>query len=105
MRTIGVFALACCAGLAGGAALAQGTGNGFVACSSQTALEQYLDSNGDLMPDECRAVSFTVLESGGRQLCVADISSGGNSLLGGLADAAVPTEWWTSCQDAAALLR
>ncbi len=68
------------------------------ACASQQELEQVLASDGQLAPDGCRNLVITDLESDHGQLCVLDFSAGEDpGVLDRLADAAVPTKWWVSC--------
>jgi hypothetical protein len=72
------------------------------ACQSQQELEQVLASDGDFMPDGCRQVSVTSLESEHGPLCVIDLEATGDSgMLGRIADAALPTQWWVRCESLA----
>ena len=84
-------------GLAGlwlaGAASAQ---EAVVACPSQEGLQEYIDSNGGSLPQDCRQI--TVEEAGGG-VCSFEIGGGGDEdgLMAALAGAAVPTQWWARC--------
>ncbi len=75
------------------------------ACESQQSLEQALTSDGEIMPDDCRAISVARLSSDGQELCLLDLSSGDASLIGSLRDAAAPDQWWMLCADLTASAR
>jgi hypothetical protein len=71
----------------------------FPACESQQEMEQIIQSQGELMPDGCRTITITRVDSPAGQLCVIDIAEDDPSVLGGIAEAAVPTDWWVACAD------
>ncbi len=82
------------------AAASAQTPSGLIACQSQQELEQLLASDGDFMPDGCRNVAVTNLESEHGNICVIDFQPGANpGVLDRLTDAALPTQWWVSCAD------
>ena len=76
---------------------AQSPEGGFVACTNQQALEQVLETEGELMPEDCRAGDVATLESNGRRLCAIDLSAAGGNVIETLRDAATPTQWWIEC--------
>ncbi|ARU01579.1 hypothetical protein [Yoonia vestfoldensis] len=69
------------------------------ACQSQQSLEQALTSQGEIMPDDCRAVSLARLSSDGQDLCLLDLSRDDGTLIGSLRDAAAPDQWWMLCEE------
>ena len=84
------------------------TGGGFVqaqeqkafpACPSQQELEQSLGSNGRFVPDKCRQLSITKVQSARGDVCVLNFESGKDpGILDRLADATIPTQWWVACE-------
>lgn len=82
------------------AAADAGSGRSIAACPSQRDLEQVLGSGGRYMPDACRRLAVTPVETSGQRLCVLDFKSGAEpGLLDRLADATIPTQWWVDCRD------
>jgi hypothetical protein len=70
------------------------------ACPSQQELEQTLGSGGRFVPDGCRQLSITSVQTGKGDVCVLDFRSGKDpGILDRLADAAVPTQWWVACDN------
>ena len=67
------------------------------ACQNQLSLEQMLESNGDIFPDDCRSAQISRIESEAGWLCLIDFSGERESLLDDLRTAAVPEEWWFPC--------
>ncbi|MDZ5697549.1 hypothetical protein [Chelativorans sp. M5D2P16] len=100
MRSIlfGIVALA----MTSAAAVAQGS---IPACPEQQQLEQVLGSNGDIMPEGCRNVNISVLESDGDRLCMVDLSGSGEGVVEQLREAAVDQRWWMRCQDVEEAMR
>lgn len=94
LRTTLIAAAAICLGYP--AANAQET---IPACESQQELEQVLDSDGRIMPDGCRSVSLSVLDSDGQRLCLLDLSADGEGFVEQLRDAAISEQWWFRCED------
>jgi hypothetical protein len=107
MHRISVFLVAL-AGFTLPAAAQDAAGAGpepLIACQSQQALQQVIGSQGSIMPDGCRNVSISVLQSNGERLCLVDLSEGGEGVLDQLRDVAVNQEWWIRCDDLAAAAR
>lgn len=70
-----------------------------VACQSQQELEQLISSDGRILPDGCRNISITPLDSGGEQLCLIDFSAGDEGIVSQLREVAVNEAWWVRCGD------
>jgi len=76
------------------------TPQSFPVCESQQELEQVLASDGQFMPDGCRTLSVTSLQSEYGPLCVIDFEAAADpGLLDRLTDAAMPTQWWVLCEN------
>lgn len=88
------FRLICCAGFMGTPAMAQ---TSFTACESQHSLEQVFESDGTILPDDCREATIAQLESNGRTLCLMDLSRQDGGLMDDLRDVAAVQEWWVDC--------
>jgi hypothetical protein len=71
----------------------------FPACESQQEIEQIIQSQGELMPDGCRTITIIPVDSPAGQLCVIDIGEDDPGVIGEIAEAAVPTDWWVACAD------
>ncbi|MFC7703654.1 hypothetical protein ACFQXB_05540 [Plastorhodobacter daqingensis] len=90
------------AGIALGAALiaapvlAQETA---MACESQQSLQQVLESNGSIQPDDCRPIGIAQLEASGRSLCLIDLSQQDGGLIDDLRGVAAAQEWWLDCSE------
>ena len=84
-----------------GAGLAEAqTDRTFPACPSQQELEQTLGSGGRFIPESCRRLSITTVQTGKGDVCVLDFGSGKDpGILDRLADATVPTQWWVACDN------
>ena len=68
------------------------------ACPSQQELEQTLGSSGRFVPDTCRQLAITTVQTGKGDVCVLDFRAGKDpGILDRLADATVPTQWWVAC--------
>jgi hypothetical protein len=86
------------------AAASAQTPDGFIACQSQQELEQLLASDGQFMPDGCRNIVVSTLETEHGRICVADFQPEEDpGILGALTDAALPTQWWVLCEDLATI--
>ncbi|UUP19844.1 hypothetical protein [Nitratireductor thuwali] len=72
---------------------------GIPACQDQQNLEQVLGSNGEIMPEDCREATISVLETDGDRLCLVDLSGESEGIVGEIRDVAVEQRWWMSCQD------
>jgi hypothetical protein len=76
------------------------TDRSFPACPSQRKLEQVIGSKGQFVPGDCRKLTVTRVQSGSTETCVLDFESSGDpSFIDRLRSAAVPTQWWVSCDD------
>jgi hypothetical protein len=95
MRTRPTTLFACLA-LMSGPALAQSS---LTACESQQSLEQSLQSDGGIRPDDCRPISVARLSSEGRELCLIDLSQPDSGIIASLRDVAAPDQWWVLCSD------
>lgn len=72
----------------------------FVICDEQRALEQVLASNGDFMPDNCRMLRLSTLDTDQGRLCVAEFDETEDpGLVDRLTEAALPDTWWMRCAD------
>jgi len=72
----------------------------FVVCDEQPALEQFLASDGDFMPDGCRMMRLSALDSDHGRLCVVEFDESDDpGLMDRLTDAALPDTWWMRCAD------
>ena len=78
--------------------------NSMVACPSQSALEQSINSQGAISPDECTTLQVNTLTSDSDSLCLIDFGTD-QGFLGRLRDAAFPTQWWVSCDQLAAAIQ
>lgn len=69
------------------------------ACETQTALEQYLATEGALVPEECREITVTQVDvETAEPVCVVDFSPATEpGIVDRLADAAFPMQWWVPC--------
>ncbi len=76
------------------------TDRSFPACPSQQTLEQVVGSQGRFVPDDCRKLTITPVQSGANQLCVLDFARDSDpGFLEQLKRAAVPHQWWVSCEN------
>ncbi len=91
-----VFLLAFCAGLAATPGFAQSP---MVICESQQSLEQTLDSDGSILPDDCRSASIAQLDTNERTLCLIDLSEQEGGLMDDLRNVATAQEWWVECSE------
>ena len=66
------------------------------ACSTQSQLQQIIDSGGDFVPDGCRSLNVSVLETGTERLCVLQLGEGGG-VLQQLQDFVSDSELWVRC--------
>ena len=70
----------------------------FPACETQQQIEQFLGSNGQYVPSDCRKLTITKIQSAGKDVCVLDFETAGDrTFLDRLRNAAVPTKWWVEC--------
>jgi len=66
-------------------------------CPSQAKAEQVLQSQGHFVPDDCRTLRVTRVDSPAGPLCVMDFSGNNAGILGALKDAVATTQWWAAC--------
>lgn len=66
-------------------------------CPSQAKIEQSIQSQGKLLPDDCRTLTVTRVDSPAGPLCVLDLSGDNAGILGTLRDAVATTQWWATC--------
>jgi hypothetical protein len=85
--------------VAASSAVAQGD-RSFTACPSQHKLEQVVGSQNRFTPDDCRRLTITRVQSGKTELCVLDFGRDADAgFLDQLKRAAVPQQWWVTCDD------
>ena len=78
------------------------TNRSFPACPSQQGVDQVVGSQGRFVPPDCRQLTITRVQSGTTELCVLNFEpSGDPGFLDQLRRAAVPTQWWVSCENLA----
>ena len=70
-----------------------------IACQTQQELEQVIASGGQIMPDGCRSMSITPLETDEAHLCMLDFTAGDEGIVSQLREVAVNEQWWVSCAD------
>lgn len=80
-----------------------GDQNSMVACPSQSALEQSINSQGAISPDECTTLQVNSLTTDSGSVCLIDFGTD-QGFLGRLRDAAFPTQWWVSCDQLTAAI-
>jgi hypothetical protein len=74
----------------------------FPACPSQQELQQVTGSKGRFVPEDCRKLTVTRIRAEGGEVCVLDFETSGDpTFIDRLRSAAVPTQWWVSCDDLA----
>jgi hypothetical protein len=69
------------------------------ACESQQEMEQVIQSDGDLMPDGCRTLNVTSIDSGSGELCVLDFEAADPGVLDALQEQVTTTQWWVACAE------
>ena len=77
---------------------------GITACPSQGELEQTINSDAAIVPDDCTTLEVNSLRSENGELCLIDFGID-EGFLGRLRDVAFPSQWWMKCEDLAAALR
>ena len=91
--------LAALAFAAATSAVAQGD-RSFTACPSQQKIEQVTGSQNRYVAEDCRKLTITRVQSGATELCVMDFGRDADAgFLDQLKRAAVPHQWWVSCDD------
>ncbi len=71
----------------------------FPACETQQEMEQVIQSQGELMPDGCRTVTITPVDTPAGELCALEFEAEDPGIVGAITEAAVPTQWWMACAD------
>lgn len=69
-----------------------------IACPSQQELEQVLQSGGDLIPEECRRLIVSRVETAAGPLCMIDFQPRNPGMLDRLTAVAAPMQWWVRCE-------
>jgi hypothetical protein len=95
-QLIAAAALTFAAALPQSAALAQEQEQ-LTVCTTQQDLEQVLASDGSIVPDNCRTLAISSLESDGRELCLLSFGEAEGGVLETLRDVAGTSEWWVAC--------
>ncbi len=63
---------------------------------------KWSEAQGRFVPPDCRQLTITRVQSGTTELCVLNFEpSGDPGFLDQLRRAAVPTQWWVSCENLA----
>jgi hypothetical protein len=86
------------------AAGAQETEGGFVACSSQSEIQQVVESGGALVPDGCRPAQVVAFGEGAARVCAIELGEAGG-IVESLRTIAAPDQLWVECDRLAASLR
>lgn len=72
---------------------------GVTACPTQSDLEQSINSDGSITPDDCTTLQVNSLTAdSGAELCLIDFDVE-KGIIGQIRDAAFPTQWWVKCDD------
>lgn len=96
MKSLIAFALA--GALVTPAAAAAPTGQEVIeACTDEQSLQQVIDSNGQITPEDCMPISLSALTTQGDRLCLIDLAPGGSGVLGKLQDVARASKYWVRC--------
>ena len=69
------------------------------ACESQQDMEQVIQSDGDLMPDDCGTLTITSVEADAGELCVLDFQAADPGVLDALQEEVTTTQWWIDCAE------
>ncbi|MDJ0387780.1 hypothetical protein QMO56_06615 [Roseomonas sp. E05] len=69
------------------------------ACPTREKMEQAIQSNGNLSPEGCRAVTVTEVDSPAGPLCVLEFAQQNGGIVGAITDAVATTQWWVACKD------
>lgn len=78
-----------------GAQTGRSGGSDFV-CTSQQAVEQVVQSRGEIWPDGCRRVRVTRLATNAGEVCRVELGPE-EGVAGALRDVVSTNEWWTPC--------
>ena len=89
--------IAAAAGAASLAWMSTASAESLPTCQSQSSLEQVIESNGKLQPDDCSTLTVTKIDTDNGELCVIDFAGAGDGVLNALRDAALPQKWWVRC--------
>lgn len=68
-------------------------------CSSQEQLEQFIRDQGRILPEGCRRVTVTAVDSPAGRLCAVDTASSDPGIIGSIRQATTDTRWWTACEN------
>ena len=58
-----------------------------------------IQSQSELMPEGCRKITITAVDTLAGELCVLDFEQEDPGVVGAITEAAVPTQWWIACAD------
>lgn len=94
----GVAGVALAVVVASGVAQAKST-TGVRICPSRDKAEQIVQSQGNLVPDDCRMVTVTRVDSPAGPICQIDLGQNGQGVLSSLRDAVTTDHWWTACDN------
>lgn len=88
--------------LAGGAAWPAGPGMAqptqISVCPSQEKAQQVAQGRGQAVPEGCRTVTVTRVDSLAEPICGVDFTQANQGgLLGAVTDAVSAPQWWTAC--------
>lgn len=74
------------------------------ACESQQSMEQLMETEGSLTPDDCQTVTLTRIERAAGDLCVIDLSGSEGGVVDELLAVARTDQWWIACDRLAELV-
>ena len=94
IRHLGI-SLFLAAGLAPAVAAASGSKQ-LPVCPSQDKAEQIVQSQGQFMPEGCRTITVTEVDSPAGPICVLDFSQQ-QGIVGKIESFVETTQWWTAC--------
>jgi hypothetical protein len=70
-------------------------------CENQQSMEQLMDSDGAMVPDDCRAAAITRFERDAGDVCVLDLSGAEGGVLDEVLAVARTDQWWIACDSLA----
>ncbi|MBN8903689.1 MAG: hypothetical protein BGO51_11095 [Rhodospirillales bacterium 69-11] len=87
--------------LVSGTASAEGTKQVKI-CPTRDKAAQIVQSHGNLMPDGCRTVTVTRVDSPAGPICQVNMQQDTKGVLNALRDAVTTDQWWTACDNLSA---
>jgi pyrimidine operon attenuation protein/uracil phosphoribosyltransferase len=74
-------------------------------CESQQSMEQVMETEGALAPDDCRPATITRLQRDTGDICVIDVSGADSGVVDELLAVARTDQWWIACEDLAEVMQ